>query len=145
MHFLKTIRAQIAFAAVAGLLTITLFHWQSGPPATWPDLLVPFSLFAFVFGWTLWLSRQTLSLWALACRVLLGAILAHVIAWAPFLWRSYGIGHGPAGLDYSLASGIVTAALVGWYVFTEHLWQTALLTCAVFAGLAAPVRKGNLQ
>ncbi len=137
MRFLSSNRVEIALAGLVGLLASGFFLWRGGMAIFWPDVLVSVSLFGFVFAWSLWLARRSASRRALGFWLLVGAVLAHVIAWLPFLWRSYVFGHGFDGLDFALASGVVTAGLVGWYVMAEHLWQTALLTLTAFALLIA--------
>jgi len=68
--------------------------WHLGWPVGWPALLLPVSAMLFTFVWGVGLIRSLGRPLALISGLILGAGLAHLMVWLPFLMVSYSGGQG---------------------------------------------------
>ena len=131
-------------AAGAAVIPLVILVYHLGGTLHWPSLVLPIGVTVFTFLWTWLLTRWMGNALALVTGVLVGAALAHLMLWAPFLVGSYSGAHGASGLDFALSAGFFTAAVVAWYTLAAHWVETLLISTAVLAwmiGVLAIARK----
>lgn len=119
-----TARSRLGFAMLLALLPTGLIALHLGAQAFGHGAWLPVTALLFTLGWAIWASgTRRRRIWV----VLFWAVGVHTILWMPFLVSSYLAGQGMGRIDYAVGAGIFTALAVGWYVATDHLWQTALI------------------
>ena len=125
----------VSAAILLAIFPAGLVALHIGWPTPWQGMSLPLAVVAFGLIWSLWMIRRTGSVRITVIGLGLWVFGVHLAMWVPLLFGSYVGGQGPANLNYSVWATLVTAAIVAWYVLTDHFWQTL----AVGLGLVAAI------
>jgi len=125
--------AVLAFCALGVVML-----WFGAVPR-WPQVMIPLSVGFYVFFGLIWVRRRRG--FRRLGRLLLVVPGAHLAVWLPFLLAAYLTGDGPYGLAGAVPGALVTGLAVGWYVLSDHLWQTGAITLGLML-LVLPNRCG---
>lgn len=124
-------RSQVAtdlpVAILLAILPAGLVAAHIGWPTPWSGLSLPVSVLVFGLIWGIWMLRRNGSIRISILGLGLWACGIHLAMWLPLVLHSYIAGHGVQHLNYSILSSLITAAIVAWYILTDHLWQTLTL------------------